>query len=244
MVLLRWLFALFALAAPALVNSWTPRLATPTASFERARSGPAATSTTRTTLLKATDADDLQDQARKLREEINSFEQQKLDQVENEKRVQREAKMAEQKAKDYYCAVLPILKPDGSTMNEKVEFTPVSKKQDTCICVLEGALPLGMILEEGELAGTVVVDQIAPDSNAALAGVQVGDILRACTACEMSMEAPTWQLLGGGIGMPKTKRIMYVVDRRPFEEVMEAVASNRMDPEGRSALLVVERKRQ
>lgn len=231
--LTRIFFAVVVIATTAVVNSWT----TPCASFRSARSS--------TVQLKAAaDADDLQDQARKLREEINSFEQKKIDQVQTEKKVEREAKQAVQTAKDYYCAVVPILKGDGSTMNEKVEFRPISKNQDTCIVVLEGNLPLGMILEEGELGGTVMVEQVAPDSNAALAGVTAGDYLRACTACEMSMEAPTWQLLGGGIGRPKTKRKMYAVDGRPFEEVMEAVASNRMDPEQRNVLLIVERKRQ
>ena len=59
----------------------------------------------------------------------------------------------------------------------------------------------------------------------------------------MNMEAPTWQLLAGGIGIPKTKRMMYVVDQRPFEEVMDAIGSNRMDPENRPVILVVERSR-
>ena len=197
----------------------------------------------RSSRIMAGNADDLQDQARKLREEIDAFERQKTEQEEAEKQAVVEAKRQVQKAKDFYSAVLPILKPDGSTMDEKVEFAPISKNKDTRIVVLEGALPLGMILEEGDVVGTTMVADLAPDSNAALAGVQVGDYLRACTACEMNMETPTWQLIAGGIGMPKTKRMMYVVDQRPFEEVMDAVGSNRMDPEGRPVILVVERKR-
>lgn len=189
------------------------------------------------------DADDLQEKARKLREEINSFEQEKIQAEQKEQQIQQQAIEAKQKAKDYYCAILPILKPDGSTQEEKVEFKPVSPNQDTCIKVLEGNLPLGMILEEGDAAGTVVVDQVAEGSNSELAGVQVGDILRACTACMMNMETPTWQLLAGGIGQPKTKRMMFVVDNQKFENVMEAIGSNRMDTEGRPVLLVVERKR-
>jgi hypothetical protein len=42
--------------------------------------------------------------------------------------------------------------------------------------------------------------------------------------------------------MPKTKRFVYSVDGRPFEEVMDAVGSNRMDPEERPVILVVERQ--
>jgi hypothetical protein len=58
-----------------------------------------------------------------------------------------------------------------------------------------------------------------------------------------NQEQPTWQLLAGGIGRPKTMRYMFSTDYKPFELVMEAIASNRMDPEGRSVLLVVERRK-
>jgi len=34
---------------------------------------------------------------------------------------------------------------------------------------------------------------------------------------------------------------MFATDGRPFEEVMDAVSSNRMDPEGRAVWLVLER---
>ena len=33
----------------------------------------------------------------------------------------------------------------------------------------------------------------------------------------MEMEQPTWQIIAGGIGRPKTVRFMYSVDGRPFE---------------------------
>jgi hypothetical protein len=58
----------------------------------------------------------------------------------------------------------------------------------------------------------------------------------------MEMEQPTWQLIAGGIGRPKTVRFMYSVDNRPFGEVMDAIGSNRMDPERRPVLIVVERR--
>jgi hypothetical protein len=57
----------------------------------------------------------------------------------------------------------------------------------------------------------------------------------------MQMDQPSWQLLAGGIGIPKHYRFMYSPDNRPFEEVLDAVSSNRMDPQGRPALLAVER---
>ena len=78
-------------------------------------------------------------------------------------------------------------------------------------------------------------------SNGEAAGVRAGDVLRACTAVKVQMEMPTWQLLGGGIGRPRPFRFIYSVDQRPFEEVMDAVGSNRLDPEARDVTLVVER---
>ena len=99
-----------------------------------------------------------------------------------------------------------------------------------------------MIIGESEdVPGIIQVDEVAPGSNSDSTGVREGDVLRACTACQVSMETPTWQLIAGGIGQPKTKRFMFSVDGRPFEEVMDAVASNRMDPEGRPVWLVLER---
>ena len=82
---------------------------------------------------------------------------------------------------------------------------------------------------------------MAPDGNGDSAGIKQGDVLRAITACQTTMETPTWQLIAGGIGQPKTKRFMYSVDGRPLEEVLDAVGSNRMDVQGRDVWLVLER---
>ena len=90
-------------------------------------------------------------------------------------------------------------------------------------------------------ATTIMVDEVAEGSNGESAGIRVGDIVRACTACQAMMKAPTWQILAGGIGMPETRRFIYDVDGRPLEEVMEAIGSNRMDPEQRPVVLVSER---
>ena len=110
------------------------------------------------------------------------------------------------------------------------------------ITAVQADLPLGILLgEHEEIPGAIRVDEVAAKTNGESAGVQEGDILRACTACQQTMETPTWQLLAGGIGQPKTKRFMFSTDGRPFEEVMEAVSSNRMDPEGRPVWLVLER---
>ena len=106
----------------------------------------------------------------------------------------------------------------------------------------QAKLPLGLILGEHErIPGAISVDETLQDGNGSLSGVKEGDLLRAVTACQVTMETPTWQLIAGGIGQPKTKRFMFGTDNVPFEEVMEAVSSNRMDPEGRDVWLVVER---
>ena len=85
------------------------------------------------------------------------------------------------------------------------------------------------------------MDEVVPNGNGDIAGIRTSDVLRAITACQTTMETPTWQLLAGGIGQPKTNRFMYSVDGRPLEEVMNAIGSNRMDPEGRDVWLVLER---
>ncbi len=110
------------------------------------------------------------------------------------------------------------------------------------IVALQAPLPLGLILsEESSIPGLITVESLSPDGSGSNAGVQEGDILRAVTACQVTMESPTWQLLAGGIGRPKTKRFMCVVDGRPLEEVLNAVGSNRMDGLGRDVWLVLER---
>ena len=110
------------------------------------------------------------------------------------------------------------------------------------IVALQAPLPLGLVLsEELSTPGLIYVDSLSPDGNGLNAGVQEGDILRAVSACQVTMESPTWQLLAGGIGRPKTKRYMCVVDGRPLEEVLDAVGSNRMDGLGRDTWLVLER---
>lgn len=148
---------------------------------------------------------------------------------------------------------LPISKPDFSVVDEDVEFVPALPLGTSELIKLSAPLPLGLILEQGGYncvtndsmvavsAEFTWVAEVAEGSNAEAAGVQEGDILRACSAVKIQMEMPTWQLLGGGIGRPRPFRFIYSADRRPFEEVMEAVGSNRMDPEARDALLVLER---
>lgn len=186
----------------------------------------------------------LRQQAEKIRNEVASFDQAKQAIVDAEEQ-KRERKLIEKKNKRLrYSAEVPILKGNGQEVLERVDFSPRLAVGESYILTVEAELPLGMILglDEEEIYGATRVDEVAEGSNAKAAGVQVGDIVRAMTACQTTMETPTWQLMVGGIGQPKTKRFMYSADSRPFEEVMDAVSSNRMDPLERPVVLVLERK--
>lgn len=139
--------------------------------------------------------------------------------------------------------VLPISKPDWSVVDEEVEFQPFLNASE--IVKVEVRVPCGLILEEQADAGVAVVE-VGAGSNAEQAGVRVGDRLRATSAVRLQMEMPTWQLVAGGIGRPKSFRFIFGCDLvgpppRSFDDVLAAVASNRDDPDQRPALLVLER---
>jgi hypothetical protein len=183
----------------------------------------------------------LLEQARRLKKEVQEMEDVKKAQAQQEQKQRLLEQNSQLQQRLRYSAEVPILKGDGSTVTERVDFRPRMNNDNTKISTLQAPLPLGMVIgEHDSIIGAFCVDEVIDDSNAALAGVKVGDLLRAVTACEVRMETPTWQLIVGGIGQPKTKRMMYSCDGRPFEEVMDAVSSNRMDPEGRDVWLVLE----
>lgn len=142
--------------------------------------------------------------------------------------------------------ILPMSKPDWSVVEEEVEFMPFLNNSQ--LLRLDVKVPCGIVLEQQEDDGVAVVE-VGPESNGERAGVRVGDRLRATSALRAQMEMPTWQLIGGGIGRPRLFRFIFGCDlcgppRRSFEDVLAAVASNREDPDGRPALLVLERPRE
>mmetsp|Transcript_35777 Transcript_35777/g.72918 ORF Transcript_35777/g.72918 Transcript_35777/m.72918 type:complete len:200 (+) Transcript_35777:66-665(+) len=154
-----------------------------------------------------------------------------------------------------FAMELPISKGDGTVVDEVVAFRPLFRAGSSRLVKCDASLPLGVVLEEGGEGSDIaavssapkncaVVREVVSGTSGEAAGLRLGDVLRACTAVDMRMEAPTWQVLAGGIGRPKAFRIMYVADRRPLEEVLAAVSSNRMDPLGRPGLFVVERRTQ
>ena len=101
---------------------------------------------------------------------------------------------------------LPISKGDGTVVEEQVVFRPVFPLGTSRLVKTEAPPPLGLILEEWGAGsdpdepmkapkGFCVVEAINQGSSAEAAGLQVGDVIRACTAIDMRMEAPTWQVL-------------------------------------------------
>jgi hypothetical protein len=204
----------------------------------------------------SSDAQYFKDQAEKLRDEIAALEREKRTAQEIEAQKQQDEDQAAAEFRDRYSVVVPILKPDGSTVWESYRFAPIHPVGTSKIGAVESALPLGIIIgeavtkieETSKIRPYIVIDEVSADSFGAQSGLQVGDIVHACTACKMDMEMPTWQLLLGGIGRPKTNRYMHSVGTSVsgtnllLESTMEAIASNRMDPEQRPILLVYERR--
>ena len=202
----------------------------------------------------------LQEKAAALRREVEAFEASK--QEESDK-LETEAREVQREKDDFrlrYSAEVPILKGDGAIVMERCDFAPrMTKIQDaeddddddaeskplSRIIAFQAPLPLGIVLGQDEdlplAQRPTTIDAVAEGSNGEKAGVRVGDCLRACTACQVTMEQPTWQLIAGGIGRPKTTRMMFGTDNQPFEQVMDAIGSNAMDPESRDVWLVVER---
>lgn len=191
------------------------------------------------------EAQTLREKAEQLRREVASFEDSKREVKQKMEEQQQADFRGKEELRMRYSAEVPILKGDGSVEMERCDFAPRLKSEDgrlSRIVAVQANLPLGLILGQSkEMPGLTTVDDIAEGSNGELMGIKVGDLLRACTACQMTMEMPTWQLIGGGIGRPKTTRMMFSTDGKEFEEVMGALITNSMDPQGRPAWLVVER---
>lgn len=203
---------------------------------------PSLTKRRDTRLFNASDDPEiLKSQAAALRKQVNALEEEKNQVARAESAKEEEERKARNERRERYSAEVPILKPDGSTRVERCDFSPVLPENESFIITCEVPVPLGILLgEHEEYAGVVIVDEVASGSNGESAGIREGDLLRACTACRFEMEQPTWQLIAGGVGRPSNKRYMYSVDGRPFEEVLDAVGSNRLDE--RPALIVLERR--
>jgi hypothetical protein len=189
----------------------------------------------------------LRRKAEQLRRDVDRLEKAKEVVLLEEAEKEQQIRVEKEELRHRYSALVPILKPDGSTVVERCDFSPRRRRDNgngnnSCsfITTVEAPLPLGILLGECD-DGSISIDDVAESGHGATAGLRPTDLVRALTACQMEMEFPTWQLLAGGIGRPKTKRFLYSADDQPLAAVMAAVASNRMDPERRPILLVIER---
>lgn len=131
------------------------------------------------------------------------------------------------------------------------EYKPLSETVDpsysddsTAVSSVVVPTPYGMILEESAtLPGRVEVVELVAGSNAELAGVAVGDILRGTTAMAMNIQEVSE---GGGeeFGNEGSRQRAFLpTDRKSFDLVMAALKSNALDNGGPGeACLVFERK--
>lgn len=70
----------------------------------------------------------LKEEAERIRAEVASFEQEKKNVEREEERKEREILSQKQKVRMRYSAEVPILKGDGSTVMERVDFAPRMKE--------------------------------------------------------------------------------------------------------------------
>lgn len=118
------------------------------------------------------------------------------------------------------------------------------------LVVCELPLPLGLVFEEREQR--IVLAEILPEGSAASLPPSVprprpGDVLRAVSACIITMEYSGLNLLGGGNGRPRTRRVAYRVDDeasfgdQSFSQALAAMKSNARAGRGDDVTLVLER---
>ena len=140
-----------------------------------------------------------------------------------------------------FSAAVPLFnKADGGTTQiETIELTPFYKPGMSRLLVVEATVPVGIILGESEdFWGAAVVDEVAEETyDEQGVDIQPGDLVRGFTACQVIPAARGW-----GRPTNHVARYFYTADFRPFQDLMNALASNRLDPTFRRVYLVLERK--
>ncbi|KAJ9517522.1 hypothetical protein QJQ45_024995 [Haematococcus lacustris] len=134
-------------------------------------------------------------------------------------------------------AVTQVARVDTGDAIEQLQL-PVSSPHSSLVTVTLRS-PMGLVLEESAPA-CVQVAEVVPGGAAATAQVRVGDRVRAVTAATMQMTYPTANLLLGGVGRPRLKRVALPATGRSLAWVSGALRSN-ADLEGGQATLVLER---
>ncbi|KAL6751844.1 hypothetical protein V8C86DRAFT_2768585, partial [Haematococcus lacustris] len=133
--------------------------------------------------------------------------------------------------------VTQVARVDTGDAIEQLQL-PVSSPHSSLVTVTLRS-PMGLVLEESAPA-CVQVAEVVPGGAAATAQVRVGDRVRAVTAATMQMTYPTVNLLLGGVGRPRLKRVALPATGRSLAWVSGALRSN-ADLEGGQATLVLER---
>ena len=133
---------------------------------------------------------------------------------------------------------------DGGEARPAVLTLPL-RSAGSRLLVAPLALPLGVVFEERD--GCCVVAELLPDGSAAAPDasprLRPGDVLRAATACVTTMEYPALNLLGGGVGRPRTRVVVLRVDEASawgdasFGRALAAIQSN--SRAGRRAITLV-----
>jgi hypothetical protein len=108
-------------------------------------------------------------------------------------------------------------------------FEPSRKDDTTAIASVVVPTPLGMVIEESaNYRGKIEVIDVVPDSNAAKAGIRVGDILRGTTGMALNIQQASEEDFGFSVGLSEgTKQLAFLpTDRKNFDSVMNALQSN------------------
>ena len=94
--------------------------------------------------------------------------------------------------------------------------------------------PLGVVFEDVD--GDIVVVEFYDESELGPRGrgIEIGDVLRATSAMTPTMEYPKLNVIGGGVGRPGWRRVMYTcacaedgnLDDVTFDQAMKAIGSN------------------
>ena len=139
----------------------------------------------------------------------------------------------------FFGRVSVYLGPQYKPLSET--FEPSRKDDTTAIASVVVPTPFGMVIEESaSYKGKIEVIEVVPDSNAAKAGIRVGDILRGTTGMALNIQQASEEDFGFSVGLSEgTKQIAFLpTDRKNFDSVMSALQSNAQRGE---ATLVFER---
>jgi hypothetical protein len=164
-----------------------------------------------------------------------------LTSAQNEARSER---LKFQATKYFFGRVNVYLGPQYKPLTETLE--PSLKDDTTAVASVVVAAPFGMVIEESaNYRGKIEVIDVVEGSNAELAGVRVGDILRGTTAMALNIVQSSEEDFGFSVGMSEgtRQRAFLKTDNKKFDLVMAALQSNAFKNSGPGeATLVFERR--